>query len=144
VGGAVWDFRACAPEPLSAWPVAGAQGQCAPEVGLALDPLGPDPQMSGPAPPAEPGGARFLRLRVAMRGPAAPGGVGQWFWRTGRADWTEAHSRKFALKGDGATHVYWTFVPAGDLPDGVTGLRFDPVQAAQRAVVALIAADWAP
>jgi protein O-mannosyl-transferase len=142
--GAVWDFRACASGPLSAWQVAGARGQCAPEDGLALDPLGPDPQMAGPAPPAAAGAARFLRLRVGLRGPAAPGALGQWFWRTGRADWTEAHSRRFALKADGAAHVYWTFIPAGDLPDGLTGLRFDPTQGAQRAVVVWIAADWAP
>ena len=142
--GAVWDFRACASDPLSAWPVAGARGQCAPGAGLALNPLGPDPQMAGPAPPAAAGAGRFLRLRVALRGSAAPGGVGQWFWRTGRADWTEDHSRKFALKADGAAHVYWTFIPVADLPDGLAGLRFDPAQGPQRAVVAWIAADWAP
>lgn len=146
---AVWDFRSCAEGAVRPWKVFNAAGGCKPGEGLTLVNPGEDPQIVGPKVNLQPGGTgqSFVRLRVAMRLPAMPldgQRTGQWFWTTPDSSWGGDRSASTVLLDtDGSQHVYWTYIPFSRLPDGITRLRFDPVNGSQPSSIQWIAADIA-
>jgi hypothetical protein len=144
----LWDFRACPPAGPAPWQALQAQARCVPAAGLTLQAPAGDAQLALPRARVEPAAAnaRFVRLRVALSAAVSAGPrTGQWFWRgapTGY-QWDAAHSRSFALRADGAPHVYWTFLAAGEA-GAITGLRLDPAPGPVAATVAWIAVDLVP
>jgi hypothetical protein len=142
----VWDFTGCSPGIIGSWQVSQANPQCEPGEGLTVKPDSADPQMSAEGVEAQTAtnGARFLRLRVSARYPAAPDPkpyVQEWFWHGPGTAFGGERTRAVPVKQDGEPHVYWLFIPAGEAGQAIAGLRFDPINAQIPAGVQWIALD---
>ncbi|HMA38042.1 MAG TPA: hypothetical protein VKY74_26570 [Chloroflexia bacterium] len=145
----VWDFRACAADAVPSWATPSGPAPCLPGRGLILPASSTPPLLRGPALALQPaaGGARFLRLRTAMRYPAGTRSnppAARWAWTGAEDNWPPTHSRSFAIAPDGASHVYWTFLPSTDLGVRVAGLRLEPADQPSPVEVAWIALDLVP
>ena len=141
----VWDFRSCAPDALAGWQVAQAEGQCNRGDGLTLNPTTDDPMLLNDAVNLDvrSSGARFVRLRISTH-PAdqlSQRHIIEWFWKGPADDYSGERVRAMLLRQDGKPHVYWTFIPAGEAGDVISGLRFDPVNGKVPSVVQWIAVD---
>jgi hypothetical protein len=142
----VWDFRSCDPVVVDAWHAVNMNRVCTPSIGLVNASTDADPQLFSPSLSIDLNATdtRFLRLRFAARYPQgtdAPGLLSQWFWRRPEGPWSEEHSYTMPLKADGATHIYWAFLPRADLGDNISQLRFDPVNVPQQFEIEWIALD---
>jgi hypothetical protein len=142
----VWDFRQCERGALGQWEVAQAQPLCERDRGLVVRPSNEDAHIVGPQISLDPQaiGARFVRLRVSVRYPAGRAGVGmlnQWFWHGASEDWSESRSLTMPVKASGLSHVYWTFLPASDVGNAITRLRFDPANGTLSSAIQWIAVD---
>jgi hypothetical protein len=142
----LWDFQECAPETLAEWQVVQARAVCEQNEGLILRDTGDDQQMISPALSLDPSaaGARFVRLRVAVRYPSnveGPKLVSEWFWKGHGEGWSGERLRSMTINQDGSPHVYWTFLPASEVEGAITGLRFDPANGAVAAAVKWVAVD---
>ncbi|HKP53755.1 MAG TPA: hypothetical protein VJ183_14025 [Chloroflexia bacterium] len=142
----VWDFRGCSPDVLESWPVSQARASCEPGRGLILEPGNDDPQMEGPPIDLSLSGDNpgFVRLRVGMRylvGAPALRYVGEWFWKGRDTDYSQERHMTIPIREDGQHHIYWTFLPAEEVGQSLTGLRFDPVNAQITSEIEWIAVD---
>lgn len=139
-GGVLWDFWDCAPATLGRWRAVQGETSCEPGKGLSA---GPGTHIVGRGLAVAAQGGRFLRLRVGARYPAGivQGQTSRWFWAMQGVGWSTEHSAGLPARQDGATHIYWTFVPATDLGAGKIDLRFDPGTAGGPASLAWIALE---
>lgn len=151
----LWDFRACTPGAPTGWSAEQAQLVCKPGQGLAVRPTGEDPQFISPDLSLDPraAGAKWVRLRAVVRYPkvenepngaaraVGPVRVNQWFWRETGAGWGEHGNRMLNVRQDGVPHVYWMFIAPYEIEGTLTGLRFDPINAATSSEIQWIALD---
>ena len=145
-GGQVWDFRDCAPNVIGKWQVAQAQPACEQGRGLTLSQSTEDAQMvvTGLSLGAMSEGESWIRLRVSVQYPPAPQPepyISEWYWKGGGEELSEERHKNMIIKQDGQPYVYWMFVPAKDVSNGIETLRFDPVNGKVDAMVQWIALD---
>ena len=144
-----WDFRGCSSGAVAVWTVRGAESSCKPESGLTLSPTNPDPQVLSPPPSISSGldQARFVRVRASVIYPPADHPepyISEWYWKGPGEEWSAERSLAVPIKQDGVSHVYWTFIPIERAPQGISELRFDPVNGAVDSTVQWIAVDEVP
>ena len=146
----VWDFRTCSEDVLRSWVVEGASAQCLPSKGLVVSTSGSDTQLvargidfrvAGPAADGD-----FVRLRAAVDYPKYPEqqqqwAVLQWSWAAQGQD-PAPESRAFMpLNIQPGAHVYWNFIPAHALKDGISTLRLAPADIPNEAHIKWLALD---
>jgi hypothetical protein len=140
-----WDFRGCVPETMQSWLVQQAQPSCEPNKGLALREPGADYRIEASSFSLQAtSDTSFVRLRVSVQYPASgqpESLMNQWFWKGSNGDWSEKQSRSAVIRQDGVPHVYWTFLPASDVKNGISALRFDPANGSLPSVIQWIAVD---
>jgi hypothetical protein len=142
----VWDFTHCTEGQTESWQTINAQSKCAPGKGLLIQPTNGDPQIVAHGLLLDPGAssARYVRLRVAVRyshfDPTAFI-VNQWFWGTSSNQFGYKEPISQAVAPDTNEHIYWTFLPAGDVEQPITGLRFDPINSTDPVEINWIAID---
>jgi hypothetical protein len=142
----IWDFRQCHEDIVSHWHADHATSRCEPGAGLVISPRGGDSQLTGGPISLAAGASKssFIRLRVATRYGAMDSGgkpFCQWYWKGPGAEFSEERSQSMPLKMDGVSHVYWTFLPTGQVMQDLSQLRFDPVNAEVRTEIEWIAVD---
>jgi hypothetical protein len=139
-----WDLRDCSQRAVAAWTVEGAESSCNPDSGLTLSPTSPDPQAFSPT-LSIPSGAMFIRVRALISyPPTSEAYISQWYWKGEGEGWSEERSLGMLLRQDGKPHVYWTYIPTNRAPNGVEGLRFDPVNGTIDTTVQWIVLDEVP
>ena len=143
----LWDLRECAGAAARQWTLQGARAECVSGTGLTLQSVSPEASLTSPtlriAPDA--GTARFVRIRIALRYPAAESPLaGRWFWQGLETNWSEPHSRAVSIKQNGEMHIYWTFLSAEEIGPALTRLRFDLGPASGPILISWIALDQVP
>lgn len=143
-----WDFAKCAPGPLMEWKAIQVSGGCQPGSGLEITPVSNVAYLVSQelAVPEAANAPRFLRIRTAVRYPAAPGTAvsAQWYWTSGSEDFTEDRSRSLPIEQDGQSNVYWVFVPLSEVEGNTVRLRFDPVDETVMSTIQWISVDTVP
>ena len=142
----LWDFRQCTRETLGGWQVVQAEAVCREGEGLSIAPQTSDPQLVSPEVYVDPmeNSFRFARLRVAVQYPQVEPSepyVSEWFWRDVSGNWNGSEERRLPIERDGSQRVYWTYIPASEIGQALTGLRFDPVNEQVQATVQWVAID---
>jgi hypothetical protein len=145
----LWDFTRCEPDVIARWSVSGADYECIPGDGLSVRPHTGDSQLVSPALTLRMPDTRtaFIRIRVAGRYPQLESGeelVNQWYWSAPGGSFMEGQNRNFPIQQDGKEYVYWTFLSAEDVPDGISKLRFDPINSNASSTIKWISVEAVP